>query len=98
MARRLAELYQGYRDLNTQALWGGQAADPPETVRNAAAMTIALTDGLAVQLLAQPGSVEAGAVFAAWQTFIEGVLASASDPDAEPARPAQGSRGQSRRE
>ena len=95
MARRLAELYQGYRDLNSQALWGGQADDPPEAVRNAAAMTIALTDGLAVQLLAQPGSVDAGAVFAAWQTFIEGVLASASDLDAEPARPAKGSQSQS---
>ncbi|MBN1321691.1 MAG: TetR/AcrR family transcriptional regulator [Thermoleophilia bacterium] len=81
MAKRLADLYQGYRDLNTRALWGDQAADPPEVVRNVAAMTIALTDGLAVQLLAEPGSVDGAAALTTWRTFVEGVLASASSPD-----------------
>lgn len=82
MARRLAELYRAYRDLNTQALWGDRASDPPEVVRNVAAMTIALTDGLAVQLLAEPGSVDGAAALATWQSFVETTLASSSESGA----------------
>lgn len=78
MARQLAELYRGYRDLNAQALWGDRGSDPPEVVRNLAAMTIALTDGLALQLLAEPESVDAVGALATWRSFIEGILASAS--------------------
>lgn len=81
MAGQLAELYRGYRDLNAQALWGDRGSDPPQVVRNLAAMTIALTDGLAVQLLAEPGSVDAVEALATWRSFIEGVLASISSAD-----------------
>jgi AcrR family transcriptional regulator len=78
MTRQLAELYRGYRDLNTRALWGSSAEDAPEAVRNVAAMTVALVDGLAVQLLAEPASVDIAAMLATWREFIEGALASAS--------------------
>lgn len=78
MAQQLAELYRGYRELNTQALWGDRPEEAPEVVRNVAAMTVALSDGLAVQLLAEPGSIDAAAMLATWRTFVEGVLASAS--------------------
>jgi len=78
MAKQLAELYRAYRDLNTRALWGDRADEAPIVVRDVAAMTVALTDGLAVQLLAEPGSVDVGTTLATWRSFIEGVLTSAS--------------------
>ena len=84
MTKQLAELYRGYRDLNTRALWGDRPADPPEIVREVAAMTVALADGLAVQLLAEPGSVDAVGALAIWRSFVESTLASVpgADPDA----------------
>lgn len=78
MARQLAELYRGYRDLNTRALWGDRVEEAPEAVRNIAAMTVALSDGLAVQLLAEPGSVDAAAMLRMWRSFVDSVLASAT--------------------
>ena len=78
MARQLAELYRAYRDLNTRALWGDRPDDAPVVVRDIAAMTVALTDGLAVQLLAEPGCVDIPSTLAIWRSFVEGVLASAS--------------------
>jgi AcrR family transcriptional regulator len=83
MARQLAELYRAYRDLNTRALWGDRLEEAPVVVRDVAAMTIALTDGLAVQLLAEPGSVDVPSTLAAWRSFVESVLASTSGTDPE---------------
>jgi AcrR family transcriptional regulator len=76
MAAQLADLYRGYREVNARALWGDLAGEPPPLVRELAAMTVALSDGLAVQLLAEPGSVDLGGAFAAWRAFMETVLAS----------------------
>ena len=76
MAKQLAELYRTYRDLNTRALWGERPEEAPLVVRDLAAMTVALTDGLAVQLLAEPGSVDVATTLAIWRSFVEGVLAS----------------------
>jgi AcrR family transcriptional regulator len=78
MARQLAELYRGYRDVNARSLWGDQAGEPSAFVRELAAMTVALSDGLAVQVLAEPGSVDVHSAFATWRMFMEMVLASAS--------------------
>ena len=75
MARQLAELYRAYRDLNTRALWGDRTDDAPVVVRDLAAMTVALTDGLAVQLLAEPGSVDVASTLAVWRSFVESELA-----------------------
>jgi AcrR family transcriptional regulator len=86
MARQLAELYRTYRDLNTQALWGDRAEDAPVVLRDVAAMTVALTDGLALQLLVEPRCVDIPSTLALWRSFVENVLASASGlvPDARP--------------
>jgi len=78
MAKQLAELYRAYRDQNTRPLWDGRAGDPPETVRDLGVMTVALTDGLAVQILAEPGSVEVSRVLALWASFVDEALASLS--------------------
>lgn len=84
MTKQLAEVYQTYRDLNTQALWGDRSVEAPEVVRNVAAMTVALTDGLAVQILAEPGCIDIPGVLAVWRSFVEGVLASASSVEWAP--------------
>ena len=76
MARQLAELYRGYREVNSRSLWGDRPGEPPSAVRGLAAMTVALSDGLAVQVLAEPGSVDVRAAFAVWRTFMETVIAS----------------------
>ena len=77
MARQLADLYRGYREVNARSLWGDRSGDPPQAVRDLAAMTVALSDGLAVQVLAEPGSVDVHSAFAIWRTFMESVLVSA---------------------
>jgi len=74
MARQLADLYRGYRDINAQALWGDRNLEPPPLVRQLAAMTVALTDGLAVQVLAEPGSIDVAGVLRTWRTFLETAL------------------------
>jgi AcrR family transcriptional regulator len=79
MARQLAALYRGYREVNARSLWGERSGDPPQPVRELAAMTVALSDGLAVQVLAEPGSVDVHSVFATWRTFMERVLASVTE-------------------
>ncbi len=77
MARHLAELYRTYRELNTQALWGDRSEEAPVVLRDVAAMTVALTDGLALQLLAEPGCVDIPSTLELWRSFVENVLASA---------------------
>jgi AcrR family transcriptional regulator len=76
MARQLAGLYRGYRDVNARTLWGERTGEPPQAIRELAAMTVALSDGLAVQVLAEPGSVDVRSAFATWRAFMETVLAS----------------------
>lgn len=83
MARQLAHLYRGYRDINARALWGEDLGEPPALVRRLAAMTVALTDGLAVQVLAEPGSIDVPGVLATWRDFLENALAAATRPDVE---------------
>jgi AcrR family transcriptional regulator len=79
MTRQLAELYRGYRDLNAQALWGERDENTPQVVYDVAAMTVAVTDGLALQLLAEPGSINVASVLGTWKRFVESVLASATE-------------------
>jgi AcrR family transcriptional regulator len=74
MALQFAELYRAYRDQNTRALSAGLAGDTPSAVRDLAAMTVALTDGLAVQILAEPGSVDVPRVLATWRSFLDQTL------------------------
>lgn len=81
MRRQLAELYRGYRLLNTQALWGDREDTVPQIVRDVAAMTVAVTDGLALQLLAEPGSIDVASTLETWKRFVETVLSSATAAD-----------------
>ena len=74
MAQQFAELYRAYRDQNTRALWTGHAGDPPVAVLDLATMTVALTDGLAIQILTEPGSVDIPSVLARWQSFLDQAL------------------------
>ena len=76
MAGQFAELYRAYRDQNTRALWAGSVENTPPILRDIAAMTVALADGLAVQILAEPGSVDVPRALATWQAFIDQALAS----------------------
>lgn len=82
MTAQLAGLYRGYREANARALWGDHPGEPPPLVRELAAMTVALSDGLAVQVLAEPGSIDLPSTFALWRSFMETTLASldATDP------------------
>jgi AcrR family transcriptional regulator len=75
MAQQFAELYRAYREQNTRALATGMNGDVPPEIRELAAMTIALTDGLAVQILAEPGSVDVGPALALWRRFLDERLA-----------------------
>lgn len=77
MARQLADLYRGYREINARALWGDLPGEPPQIVREVATLTVALTDGLAVQVLAEPGSIDVRSALTTWRAFVEGILASA---------------------
>jgi AcrR family transcriptional regulator len=74
MASQLAELYRAYRELNTQALWGDRIQEAPQIVRDLASLTVALSDGLAVQLLAEPGSVDLASALATWRRFVQAAL------------------------
>jgi AcrR family transcriptional regulator len=77
MTRQLADLYRGYREVNARALWGDGPGDPPQVVRDLAAIAVALPDGLAVQMLAEPGSVDVQSILAMWRSFMETTLAAA---------------------
>lgn len=92
MTRQLAGLYRGYREVNARSLWGDRPGDLPQAVRELAAMTVALSDGLAVQVLAEPDSVDVRAAFATWRTFMESVLASAAQSAADSAAPGDAGR------
>jgi AcrR family transcriptional regulator len=86
MTRQLADLYEGYREVNVRALWGDRPGEPPPVIHDLAALAVALPDGLAVQALAQPGSVDVHRILVTWRVFMEGVMASldagrAASPD-----------------
>jgi AcrR family transcriptional regulator len=74
MTRQFAELYRAYRDQNVRTLWAGPPEDTPVVVRDIAAMTVALADGLAVQILAEPGSVDVSRALATWRLFVDQTL------------------------
>jgi AcrR family transcriptional regulator len=93
MTRQLADLYRGYREVNVRALWGDRPGDPPPAIHHLAAISVALPDGLAVQLLAEPGSVDVASVMAMYRSFMELTMATAV---AESESPAERGRGQTK--
>ena len=67
--RRLAGLYADYRRLNAQGLsLDGNGSHDADTL---AAMLVALADGLAIQLLLDPGSVDMDRVVSLWETLVK---------------------------
>jgi AcrR family transcriptional regulator len=72
--QRMARLYSTYRELNARALShdGAQAHSP--RARAFAAMHVALTDGLALQVLMDPGGVDVRYAIELWEECVRGML------------------------
>ncbi len=87
MARQLSELLKAYRDFNVRGFWGDRG-DPPAVIQDLAALTVALSDGLAVQMLADPDKVDIPRALALWKTFVERTIADAAGTRTTPAQPA----------
>lgn len=83
MARQLSELLKVYRDFNVRGFWGDRG-DPPAVIQDLAALTVALSDGLAVQMLADPDKVDIPRALALWKTFVERTILEAERGDTCP--------------
>ncbi len=77
MARQLSELLRSYRDLNVRGFWGDRG-DPPAVIEDLAALTVALADGLAIQVLADPDKVDVPRALALWKAFVERTILEAA--------------------
>lgn len=84
MARQFAELYRAYREQNARTLWAGEPGAVPSEVLDIAALTVAISDGLAVQILAEPGSVDVSRALATWRLFVDHVLDALTVPAGGP--------------
>lgn len=71
---RMAELYTAYRELNARALSSASAQARTPRARAMAAMHVALTDGLALQVLMDPGGVDVLLVAELWEECVRSVL------------------------
>lgn len=68
----LAGAMSTYRQLNA---WGlGSADDIPEDIRALSAITLALSDGLALQTLADSASVDMDRIWKLWEEFADSVI------------------------
>lgn len=89
MRPRVAQLYEAYIATNVRALSPDPSEQAPsETIRTLAAMTIAIGDGLAIQLLASPDSPNVDLAAALWRDYLEWTLrrlAAATPPEAQSA-------------
>jgi AcrR family transcriptional regulator len=74
MARQLSDLLQAYRDMNVRGFWDDRG-DVPDVIRDLAALTVAMTDGLAIQVLADPTKVDVPRALALWKRFIAQTIA-----------------------
>jgi AcrR family transcriptional regulator len=81
MAQQFAELYRTYREQNTRAVRACFEGEAPPEIGHLAAMTVALTDGLAVQTLAEPGSIDVPRMLAIWRRFVDETLGVAPSED-----------------
>ena len=80
---RMAQLYQGYREMNARAFTSGLSEARSPEARAIGAMHVAFTDGLAIQVLVDPGGVDVQLVSELWEDFVRHVLRrseSGSDP------------------
>jgi AcrR family transcriptional regulator len=71
---RMAQLYTTYRELNARALSSSDAQARSPRARALAAMHVALTDGLALQVLMDPGGVDVPLAAELWEDCVRSVL------------------------
>lgn len=74
MRGRAAGLFTLWRQLTVSALLSSQAEGVPKRVMTLASMTIAVADGLALQVLADPESVDIRQAMAVWEACLASVL------------------------
>ncbi|MCE5255089.1 MAG: TetR/AcrR family transcriptional regulator [Actinomycetia bacterium] len=67
---RLAEWCATCRRQNIWGLSGNEEQEATEDIRALSAMTLALQDGLALQILAEPGAVDTEHIWALWEEFL----------------------------
>ena len=73
----LAGAMATYRQLNA---WGlGSDENTPTEIRALSAITLALSDGLALQVLAEPGSVDMDTVWSLWEEFADSIVARSTE-------------------
>lgn len=77
---RLAELYRGYREMNARALTSTSARAKSPEARALGSMHVALTDGLAIQVLMDPGGVDLQLATELWEDFARYVAQRAATP------------------
>lgn len=68
---RLAEWCATCRQLNTWGLSGDQEQESADDMKALSAMTLALQDGLALQVLAEPDAVDTDRIWALWEEFLD---------------------------
>ena len=71
---RMAQLYATYRELNARALSSVLAQARSPRARAVAAMHVALTDGLALQVLMDPGGVDVQLAAELWEDCVRHML------------------------
>lgn len=84
--QRTAALYRGYREMNARALATSSAAARSPEARALGAMHVALTDGLAIQVLMDPGGVDVQLVEELWEDFARYAAQRMRPPTEDPTR------------
>ena len=74
---QLAQLYDSYTTSNVSALASDDRSSLSTELRTIAALTVAMTDGLAIQLLADPASVDVASAMKLWEEFVNWTLTKA---------------------
>jgi AcrR family transcriptional regulator len=72
--QRIAQLYTTYRELNARALSTALVQARTPQARAVAAMHVALTDGLALQVLMDPGGVDVQLAAELWESCVRRML------------------------
>jgi AcrR family transcriptional regulator len=80
MARQLSDLMQAYRDMNVRGVWDDRG-EVPDVIKDLAALSVAVVDGLAIQVLAEPSKVDVPRALALWKRFISQTVAEACRVD-----------------
>jgi AcrR family transcriptional regulator len=78
MARQLSDLMQAYRDMQVRGFWDDRG-EVPDVIKDLAAMTVALVDGLAIQMLADPGKLDVPRILALWKKILAQIIAEAEE-------------------